>query len=115
MNVRTLLARALIIAAALGSQGLYCQSGADCSEACDVVRDCPGLNKTFLLSCSRLGPPCTDTNQVGRCARCITADSTTCAGLIGGVCDVDCLAEFDAGLPSLIDAGQPDAGLDAGP
>jgi hypothetical protein len=114
MNVRTLLARALIIAAALGSQGLYCQSGADCSEACDVVRDCPGLNKTFLLSCSRLGPPCLN-NQIGTCAECITRESTTCADLIAGKCDIDCVPDFDGGPPPVVDAGQPDAGVDAGP
>ena len=115
MTIRQLLGRFVIAAAALASQGLYCQGGPDCSDACDVVRECPNLNKNFLLSCSRLGPSCLN-NQIARCSECVTESSTDCDALAQGKCDPVCDPDFDAGTNGDPDAGQTDGGseTDAG-
>jgi len=93
MLVRILAA--LVLIAASGAVGCVL-GGSDCSGACDKVRDCKGLNRTFLLDCSpsnfNCAPPVSD------CADCIQAHS--CAELISvatdggapqGVCDGVCV------------------------
>jgi hypothetical protein len=117
MKRGALLARVIVVVAALSTQGSLCSSGPDCGGACDVVRNCHTLNKTFFLSCSSLAPTC-DT-ATANCAACLTGASVTCAGLAAGQCDSVCVPNFNGGTAAdagTLDGGGADAGApDAGP
>jgi hypothetical protein len=86
-----------------------CTGGPDCVQACDFATHCAGLTKTFYLTCSNLSYGCADDGDggfgLGSCATCLNSAGMTCASLIAGQCDPQC-------VPGYV----PDGGvLDAGP
>jgi len=84
--MRTLLS-SLLSSLCLGLAGCVLTSGPDCTEACDKVLACEGLDRTFRLACSSVGTNCFDFagDPVATCAECIDAHS--CEELVAGACD----------------------------
>jgi hypothetical protein len=77
----------------VASSGCVLTSGPSCVGSCDKVVACKGLNRTFRLSCGRIGSTCFD--EVAVCAQCI--DEHSCEQLIAGACDPECVVETDGG------------------
>lgn len=68
---------------ALAAPACVLTSGPDCADACEQVKECTGLDRTYRLACSTVGTNCLD--FVAECAGCIEAH--TCDELIAGACD----------------------------
>lgn len=79
--------RPVVLLAVLFLGACVWQSGPDCSGACDQIRECKDLDKTFRLSCSQLGSGCYQAEV--DCADCI--EKRSCAELVAGECDSLCV------------------------